>query len=117
MKKKLWISIGVLITAFSLQANAATYLNQTDADKLSNYINHNSLACMSCHAINQKTVGPAFIDISRRYKNNPQTLSRLTLHIANGSTGVWGSMNMPSNMATEAQAKTLSRLILNLIKK
>ncbi|MDE3021458.1 MAG: cytochrome C biogenesis protein CcsA [Pseudomonadota bacterium] len=117
MKKKLWLSIGLLITAFSLQANAATYLNQTDADKLSAYINNNSLACMSCHAINQKIVGPAFIDISRRYKRDPKSLSSLTFHIANGSTGVWGPINMPSNMATEAQAKILSGLILNLTKK
>ncbi|MBI2646215.1 MAG: cytochrome C, partial [Deltaproteobacteria bacterium] len=46
--------------------------------------------CLSCHAKNQKIVGPSFDDISKKYQSDPQALVRLTKTVKNGGSGQWG---------------------------
>ncbi|MFC7517322.1 c-type cytochrome [Herbaspirillum sp. GCM10030257] len=53
-------------------------------------------ACMACHGMTNKIVGPAFSDIAAKYKGDATALSRLTDRVKNGSSGAWGAVPMPA---------------------
>ncbi|RJF91776.1 c-type cytochrome [Noviherbaspirillum saxi] len=53
-------------------------------------------ACMACHGLTNKIVGPAFSDIAAKYKGDASAVSRLTERVKNGSSGAWGPVPMPS---------------------
>jgi cytochrome c551/c552 len=52
-------------------------------------------ACLSCHAIDHKLVGPAYHDVAAKYANDPQALTKLTSSIQHGGSGKWGDIPMP----------------------
>ncbi|MBB3238837.1 cytochrome c551/c552 [Pseudomonas sp. Tn43] len=54
-----------------------------------------SNACLSCHAIDHKVVGPAFHDVAAKYANDPQALAKVTSSIQHGGAGKWGNIPMP----------------------
>lgn len=51
-------------------------------------------ACMGCHGVNNKIVGPAFSDIAKKYKGDPAAPVRLAAKVKGGSSGVWGPVPM-----------------------
>jgi cytochrome c len=54
-----------------------------------------SSACLNCHAVDKKMVGPAFKDIAAKYKDRKDAAEYLARIISKGSTGVWGAVPMP----------------------
>jgi cytochrome c len=52
-------------------------------------------ACLSCHAIDKKLVGPAYRDVAAKYGNDKDALSKLMASIKNGGSGRWGAVPMP----------------------
>lgn len=72
-----------------------------------------SNACLGCHAVDHKIVGPAFHDVAARYAAEPDARTMLAVSIRNGGVGKWGDVGMPP-MATldEAQAKALAAYVL-----
>lgn len=54
-------------------------------------------ACLACHQVDNKVVGPAYKDIAEKYKDDAANAELLANHIKNGSSGVWGSIPMPPN--------------------
>ncbi len=52
-------------------------------------------ACLSCHAIDQKLVGPSYRDIASRHKNDAKALDKLAEFIGKGGSGRWGNSPMP----------------------
>ncbi|WP_250514366.1 c-type cytochrome [Caballeronia sp. INDeC2] len=56
-----------------------------------------SNACMGCHAIDRKLVGPSFQQVAEKYKGDPQAGAKLEKKVKNGGAGVWGSIPMPSH--------------------
>ena len=70
-------------------------------------------ACLACHQIEKKLVGPAYNDIAAKYKADKDAESKLAAKIRAGSVGVWGQIPMPANPAvSEAEAKTLAKWVL-----
>jgi cytochrome c len=74
--------------------------------------------CTSCHAIDKKVVGPAWMEISKKYKGQADAEAKLITKVAKGGAGAWGSMPMPPNApkVAEADIKTLVEFILGLAK-
>ncbi|MBI3017938.1 MAG: c-type cytochrome [Deltaproteobacteria bacterium] len=71
--------------------------------------------CLSCHAKNQKIVGPSFDDISKKYQSDPQALVRLTKTVKNGGSGQWGALPMPPHPTlSEDEIKQMVEGILSL---
>lgn len=69
--------------------------------------------CMSCHAVDKKMVGPAFIDISKKYAGDKDAAKMLAARIKGGSKGVWGQIPMPPNAnVMDADAEALAKWIL-----
>ena len=52
-------------------------------------------ACLNCHELNKKMVGPAFNAVAQRYRGQVDAQVLLTKKIAEGSSGVWGPVPMP----------------------
>ncbi|BDB26814.1 hypothetical protein Tamer19_19870 [Cupriavidus sp. TA19] len=52
-------------------------------------------ACLSCHSVTQKVVGPAYHEVAVRYKNDAQAQAKLETSIRGGSSGKWGAVPMP----------------------
>jgi cytochrome c len=54
-------------------------------------------ACLACHALDKKVVGPAYKDVAAKYKGRPDERAYLSQKIKGGSVGVWGQIPMPPN--------------------
>jgi cytochrome c len=70
-------------------------------------------ACMACHGLVHKQVGPGFAQIAERYRNDASAPARLADKIRNGSVGAWGRVIMPrQSLVSEADAQVLARWVL-----
>lgn len=56
-----------------------------------------SLDCKGCHKEAEKSVGPAYLDVSKKYLGNKDGHNHLVQKIKNGGSGVWGEVAMPSH--------------------
>ncbi|MDD4978996.1 MAG: c-type cytochrome [Gallionella sp.] len=75
--------------------------------------------CTACHAIDKKVVGPAWMDISKKYKGDASAEAKLITKVSKGGSGVWGSMPMPANDPAgtkQADMKELVQFVLGLAK-
>ncbi len=74
-----------------------------------------SLDCKACHKVDEKSVGPAFMEVSKRYPKNAANEDKLSKKIISGGTGVWGDVVMPSHPNLKpAQAKEIVNWIFSL---
>lgn len=83
--------------------------------------------CTSCHSIDKKIVGPAWMDVSKKYKNATTytykgkeypLLEGLVMKVSKGGSGNWGSMPMPANAPAvkAADIRELVTFVLSLAK-
>jgi cytochrome c len=49
--------------------------------------------------MDNKTVGPAILDIAAEYKGDDAAPAALAAKVKNGGSGVWGEVPMPPNAA------------------
>ena len=71
-------------------------------------------ACMACHAVDKKLVGPAYADVAKKYAGQKDAEATLVANIKKGGSGKWGPIPMPAQAAlSEADAKTLAKWILS----
>lgn len=69
--------------------------------------------CTACHAVDKKILGPSFMDISKKYKEQGYAIEKLAKKVRNGGSGVWGSIPMPPHPGLgEADLKTMLDWIL-----
>lgn len=54
-------------------------------------------ACLSCHSVDKKVVGPAFKDVAAKYAGDKAAHDRLVAKVKAGGKGVWGPIPMPAN--------------------
>jgi cytochrome c len=72
-------------------------------------------ACMACHGLDKKIVGPGYLDVAKKYKGQKDAEAKLVQKVLKGGGGVWGTMAMPANpQVSEAEAKQLVKWILSL---
>jgi cytochrome c551/c552 len=71
-------------------------------------------ACLGCHAMSQKIVGPAYHDVAERYRKNPKALETVMANIKAGGTNKWSAVPMPPFPAlTDAELKVLAQFVLS----
>jgi cytochrome c len=70
-------------------------------------------ACMGCHAVDRKLVGPSFQQIAAKYKGDAQAPSKLARKVKDGGSGVWGAIPMPAHPAmSDADIQTVVGWVL-----
>jgi cytochrome c len=74
--------------------------------------------CLTCHAVNQTTTGPAYADIAARYAGaDAEQINKLAKTIIAGGSGNWGAVPMiPHSEISEEDATKMVKYIL-LLKK
>ncbi len=104
------IVVSMIAAAGLMVAGSAMAVDMPEIAKKSN--------CTSCHAIDKKVVGPAWMEISKKYKGQADAEAKLITKVAKGGSGAWGSMPMPPNApkVAEADIKTMVEFILGLAK-
>lgn len=71
--------------------------------------------CKACHATNKKSVGPAFYDVSVRYKNKANADQKIAKKIISGGSGNWGEVPMAAHpQLSAADAAEMAKYILSL---
>jgi len=54
--------------------------------------------CMACHTVDKKLVGPAYVDVAKKYAGDKDAAKTLAAKVKAGSKGgVWGQILMPPN--------------------
>lgn len=73
-------------------------------------------ACNACHAVDKKIVGPAYVEIAKKYKGDAKALATLTGQVRAGGAGKWGQVPMPPNppeKISDADLKAVVEWILS----
>jgi cytochrome c len=72
-------------------------------------------ACLSCHQMEKKVVGPALKDIAKKYKGDAKAVEHFVNVIKKGGKGVWGPVPMPPHpQVSDENAKKLAEWIAGL---
>ena len=98
-----WFSIPMLgIALISLPALASKELAQKNA-------------CLACHGVDKKIVGPAYVDVANKYEATEANIEMLAGKIINGGSGSWGEIPMaPHTSLSTDDAKEMVKYILSL---
>lgn len=71
-----------------------------------------SNACLACHGVKNKIVGPGFTEVAAKYKGKADAEAYLLGKIKNGGVGVWGPVPMPAQpQLSDADAKAIAQWI------
>lgn len=65
-------------------------------------------ACVGCHSLDAKLVGPSFKDIAQRYQGRADASAYLAGKVRSGGSGVWGAIPMPAQTLPEADVKAIA---------
>jgi len=71
--------------------------------------------CLTCHKVDTKLVGPAYIDVAKKYPANDANYEKLTDKVIAGGSGNWGAIAMtPHPQLAKADVKKMVQYILSL---
>lgn len=72
-------------------------------------------ACMSCHQVDKKVVGPAYKDVAAKYRGDKTAEAKLVEKVKKGGSGVWGPVPMPPNaQVKDEDIKKIVHWVLSL---
>jgi len=72
-------------------------------------------ACLACHGVEKRIMGPSFKEVAARYKGQAGAAARLLDKVRRGGSGAWGPLPMPPNPdLAEADAAALIQWVLGL---
>ena len=73
--------------------------------------------CTTCHAIDKKNIGPAYVDVAAKYENTPAVIDTLISKVIHGGSGNWGTVPMtPHPTLPEADVREMVKYIMSLKK-
>jgi cytochrome c len=71
--------------------------------------------CFNCHTSNRPLVGPSFVEIATKYRDQPHQLDQSVTRVMNGSTGVWGKVGMlPHQQHTPAEVRSMVEYVFSV---
>jgi len=71
--------------------------------------------CLTCHKLDIKVVGPAYIDVAKKYPASEANYDMLSKKVIAGGSGNWGANAMaPHATLAPADAKKMVEYILSL---
>ena len=102
------VSIATTFMAGGLLAVSGAAFAQ-DAAKLAQ-----EKACLACHAIDKRVVGPSFKEIAAKYRSVKEADDKLEKKVRAGGSGVWGQVPMPPNTTVnEKDAAVLAKWVMS----
>lgn len=71
--------------------------------------------CLACHKDDVKLLGPAYVDVAKKYEPTEANINKLVSKIIKGGSGVWGEIPMsPHPDLPQNDAKEMVKYILSL---
>jgi len=71
-------------------------------------------ACLACHTVDKKMVGPSYKDVAAKYRSDQAAEAKLVDKVKKGGQGVWGQVPMPPNAnVPDAEVRALVKWILS----
>ncbi len=71
-------------------------------------------ACLACHAVDKKVVGPSYKEVAAKYKSDKNAEVNLAKKIRAGGVGQWGQVPMPPNTTvSEKEAAILAKWVMS----
>jgi len=71
--------------------------------------------CLNCHATNRRLVGPSFVEIADKYRDQPHQLEKSAQRVRDGSTGVWGKIGMlPHQQHTDSEVMQMVEYVFSV---
>jgi len=71
--------------------------------------------CLSCHRIDVRSIGPSYIEVAEKYRNDPAEIAKLSGKIIKGSVGIWGEHAMSAHPdLSEQDAQLMVDYIMSL---
>lgn len=71
--------------------------------------------CLTCHKVDAKLIGPAYIEVANKYSATDANIDMLAGKIIQGGSGVWGEIPMaPHPSISTDDAKEMVKYILSL---
>lgn len=67
--------------------------------------------CNACHQQEKKVLGPAYKDVSVKYKGNAKAADLLAQKVRAGGSGVYGPIPMPPNPKEKIGDEDLKKLV------
>ena len=53
-------------------------------------------ACLACHAVDKKLVGPSYKDVAAKHKGQADAEAKVAARIKSGGSGMYGPIPMPA---------------------
>jgi cytochrome c len=73
--------------------------------------------CLTCHQIETKATGPAYMEVAAKYPSNDAVIDSLSDKIIKGGSGNWGTIPMVAHpQISKDDAKAMVTYILSLKK-
>ncbi len=74
-----------------------------------------SMDCKTCHKEASASIGPNYMDVSKKYKGDRDAMAYLRKKIVEGGTGVWGEVMMPAHPnVTADESRQIASYIISL---
>jgi cytochrome c len=71
--------------------------------------------CKTCHHTTNKIIGPAHMDVAKKYEFTEANVKMLADKIIKGGSGVWGQIPMTAHPdISQADAEKMARYVLSL---
>jgi cytochrome c len=67
--------------------------------------------CAACHSIDKKIIGPAWMDVSKKYKGDASAEAMLIEKVSKGGSGVCGKVAMPAIDASGKKHDDIKKLV------
>ena len=107
-----YLIYSLLLFSGFVQAAELTEAQQAAAKELAQ-----ASGCLSCHALTEKIVGPAYSSVAEKYQADADAASSLAQSIQYGSKGKWGRIPMPPHASLSADdIKTLANWVMTVKK-
>lgn len=81
----------VLAVSAVLAASAAQAMDAAAAKALAS-----KSACLACHAVDKKLVGPSYKDVAAKHKGQADAEAKVAARIKAGGSGMYGAVPMPA---------------------
>jgi len=71
--------------------------------------------CRTCHHDKDKLIGPAYMDVAKKYPNTDENIKHLASKVIAGGTGVWGQIPMVAHPnITQEDAEAMVKYVLSI---
>ncbi len=71
--------------------------------------------CLNCHAPHRRLIGPSFLEVATKYRDQPHQMEESVKRVLGGSTGVWGKVGMlPHSQHTPAEVQQMVAYVYSI---